>query len=108
MFKLAHEAKASFVPLLPTHREAATRGIMPRNVDIRLYNLCFYSVLYTNRIKTGTTNPTAKPVVLKEAAATAWVDGSDGLGATVGHFCMDLAIRKAKECGIGLVSAKGI
>ncbi|KAL0869640.1 hypothetical protein ABMA27_005892 [Loxostege sticticalis] len=64
-------------------------------------------VIYTNRIKTGTTNPTAKPVVLKEAAATAWVDGSDGLGATVGHFCMDMAIRKAKECGIGLVSAKG-
>ncbi|KAL0820209.1 hypothetical protein ABMA28_006132 [Loxostege sticticalis] len=64
-------------------------------------------VFYINDIKNGATNPTAKPVVLKEAAATAWVDGADALGATVGHYCMDVAIKKAKESGIGFVSAKG-
>lgn len=65
-------------------------------------------MFYINDIKNGSTNPTAKPVVLKEAAATAWVDGADALGATVGHFCMDVAIKKAKESGIGFVSAKGV
>lgn len=57
-------------------------------------------------MKSGIYNPKVKPVVLKETAATAWVDGCDGLGATVGNFCMDLAIKKAKECGIGWVAAK--
>lgn len=30
------------------------------------------------------------------------------LGPVVGKFCIDLAIKKAKEAGIGWVSAKGI
>ena len=29
------------------------------------------------------------------------------LGPTVGKFCIDLAIKKAKEAGIGWVSARG-
>ncbi|XP_053614500.1 uncharacterized oxidoreductase YjmC-like [Plodia interpunctella] len=63
--------------------------------------------LYINDIKSGATDPNAKPVILKESAATAWVDGGNALGATVGNFCMDVAIRKAKESGVGWVSAKG-
>ncbi|XP_013193493.2 (2R)-3-sulfolactate dehydrogenase (NADP(+)) [Amyelois transitella] len=63
--------------------------------------------LYINDIKSGATDPNGKPVVLKESAATAWVDGRDALGATVGNFCMDLAVKKAKESGVGWVSAKG-
>lgn len=30
----------------------------------------------------------------------------NGLGAVVGNFCMDLAIKKAKEVGVGVVAAK--
>ncbi|CAH2042603.1 unnamed protein product, partial [Iphiclides podalirius] len=62
--------------------------------------------LYVNDMRGGVTKPDLKPVVLKETVATAWVDGMDTLGATAGNFCMDLAIRKAKETGIGWVSAK--
>ncbi|XP_038211297.1 (2R)-3-sulfolactate dehydrogenase (NADP(+))-like [Zerene cesonia] len=62
--------------------------------------------LYINDMKIGGCKPSATPVILKESAATAWVDGVDALGATVGNFCMDLAIKKAKECGVGWVSAK--
>ncbi|XP_034835191.1 (2R)-3-sulfolactate dehydrogenase (NADP(+))-like [Maniola hyperantus] len=62
--------------------------------------------LYVNDMKSGVCNPHAEPVILKETAATAWVDGCDGLGATVGNFCMDLAIKKAKECGVGWVAVK--
>ncbi|XP_059059643.1 (2R)-3-sulfolactate dehydrogenase (NADP(+))-like [Achroia grisella] len=61
---------------------------------------------YINDISSGLTDANAKPVILKESAATAWVDGANALGATVGNFCMDVAIRKAKECGIGWVVAK--
>ena len=46
-------------------------------------------------------------MILKESAATAWVDGQNGIGPVVGNFCMDLAIKKAKECGVGWVVAKG-
>lgn len=51
-------------------------------------------------------NPAAKPVILKETPATAHVDGQNGLGMTVGNFCMDLAIKKAKQVGVGWVAAK--
>nr|XP_049700986.1 (2R)-3-sulfolactate dehydrogenase (NADP(+)) isoform X2 [Helicoverpa armigera] len=61
---------------------------------------------YINDCQSGACVPTAKPEVLKESGATAWVDGHNALGATVGNFCMDVAIRKAKECGVGWVSAK--
>ncbi|XP_049876985.1 uncharacterized oxidoreductase YjmC [Pectinophora gossypiella] len=62
--------------------------------------------LYINDIRSGATDAKAQPVVLKQKGATAWVDGCDGLGATVGNFCMDLAIKKAKEVGVGWVAAK--
>lgn len=47
----------------------------------------------------------ATPKIVKETPATAWVDGGDGLGAVVGHFCVDLAIKKAKEVGVGWIVA---
>ncbi|CAK1553024.1 unnamed protein product, partial [Leptosia nina] len=63
--------------------------------------------LYINDMKNGICQPNDKPVVLKESAATAWVDGVHALGATVGNFCMDIAIQKARESGVGWVSVKG-
>ncbi|CAB3242363.1 unnamed protein product [Arctia plantaginis] len=61
---------------------------------------------YVNDCLSGSCLPKATPLILKESAATAWVDGCSALGATVGNFCMDLAIKKAKECGVGWVAAK--
>ena len=46
------------------------------------------------------------PKVLKQKGSTAWVDGQNLLGAVVGNFCMDLAIKLAKEHGVGWVVAK--
>ncbi|XP_063626284.1 uncharacterized oxidoreductase YjmC-like [Cydia splendana] len=62
---------------------------------------------YVNDLISGATDPKGKPVVLKENACTAWVDGGNALGATVGNFSMDLAIKKAKETGVGWVATKG-
>lgn len=44
---------------------------------------------------------------MQERAGTAWVDGHSLLGPVVGNFCMDLAVKKAKEAGVGWVVARG-
>lgn len=62
--------------------------------------------MYINDLHKNSTNGAAVPVVLNETPATAWVDGLNGLGAVVGNFCMDLAIKKAKTVGVGWVCAK--
>lgn len=59
-------------------------------------------------ISKGVCKHDGKPIILKENACTAWVDGQNLLGPVVGKFCMDLAIRKAKESGIACVACKGI
>lgn len=64
--------------------------------------------MYVNDVLHETTSATATPKILKESPATAWVDGNNAFGAVVGNFCMDLAIKKAKEVGVGWVVAKGV
>ncbi|XP_033117466.1 uncharacterized oxidoreductase YjmC-like isoform X2 [Anneissia japonica] len=63
--------------------------------------------MYVTDIKTGMTVCDKSPEILKETAATAWVEGNNLLGPVVGKFCTDIAIKKAKEAGIGWVVAKG-
>ncbi|XP_021697897.1 uncharacterized protein LOC5575133 [Aedes aegypti] len=62
--------------------------------------------MYINDLHKNACSGAAEPTILKETPATAWVDGNNGLGAVVGNFCMDLAIKKAKEVGVGWVCAK--
>jgi len=63
--------------------------------------------MYINDLAINSTDGGAVPKILKETPATAWVDGLNGLGAVVGNYCMDLAIKKAKTVGVGWVCAKG-
>lgn len=63
--------------------------------------------MYINDLLKNSTDGSVVPKILKETPATAWVDGCNGLGAVVGNFCMDLAIKKAKQIGVGWVCAKG-
>ncbi|CAG2068706.1 unnamed protein product [Timema podura] len=62
--------------------------------------------MYVNDLDSGAMDGTACPVLLRESPSTGWVDGQNGLGVVIGNFCMQLAIQKAKEEGVGLVSAK--
>lgn len=57
-------------------------------------------------LQNQTVNGAAMPEIIKETPCTAWVDGRNGLGAVVGNFCMDLAIKKCKQVGVGWVCAK--
>lgn len=63
--------------------------------------------MYVKDIQTKICEKDGEPVIEKESPATALVDGKNLLGPVVGNFCMDLAIKKAKEVGIGWVVAHG-
>jgi len=62
--------------------------------------------IYFDRIKNGILNPYKEITMLKETSTTALVDGNLGLGLYIGPYCMDLAIQKAKQHGIGFVVAQ--
>ncbi|CAF1349869.1 unnamed protein product [Adineta steineri] len=62
--------------------------------------------MYVNDIKNETTAKDGDPIILKESPGTALVDGQNLLGPYVGKFCMDIAMEKAKNIGIGLVAAR--
>jgi len=59
---------------------------------------------YVSWLKDGTTNVEKKPTVMREGKATAVIDGNHYVGQVVAHDGMRLAIGKAKEHGVGVVS----
>ncbi|VDM92185.1 unnamed protein product, partial [Onchocerca ochengi] len=63
--------------------------------------------MYVRDVQEDSCMKDGTPMILKEHAASAWVDGNNLLGPVVGNFCMDLAIKKGKEAGVGWVVAKG-
>lgn len=58
-------------------------------------------------LRAGRLNGRAKPRIVNETAATARVDGDGGPGHVTGIFATDIAIRKAREAGIGAVGLVG-
>ncbi|XP_055505078.1 uncharacterized oxidoreductase YjmC-like [Leucoraja erinacea] len=63
--------------------------------------------MYVKDLKTGICAKDGDPTIVKCTAATALVNGNNLIGPIVGNFCMELAIAKAKQVGIGWVSAYG-
>jgi amino acid adenylation domain-containing protein len=60
---------------------------------------------YARRIASGRTNPRPTFRIERETAVSALVNGDNGQGQWVAVWAMQLAIRKARENGIGLVGA---
>jgi LDH2 family malate/lactate/ureidoglycolate dehydrogenase len=65
-----------------------------------------FKPIYIDRIKRGILKPKTKIEVLKDFKATAVIDGHDGMGMVVSKYAMDMAIKKAKEFGIGMVTVR--
>ncbi|XP_059177330.1 uncharacterized oxidoreductase YjmC-like [Physella acuta] len=61
---------------------------------------------YMQDLKNGHICVDKEPEVIQQTPATALVDGNNCLGPSVGKYCIDLAIEKAKNIGIGWVCAK--
>lgn len=62
--------------------------------------------IYYNRIREGIQNPVTKIDIIKEGPTTAVVDGNNGMGQVIAKKSMDIAIKKAKEYGMGMVAVK--
>ena len=60
---------------------------------------------YVSHLRDGSANPAPRMTVLRDARAAAVVDGDGGLGLTIGPQAMEIAIEKARQCGVGTVLA---
>ncbi|WRS27578.1 Ldh family oxidoreductase [Oscillospiraceae bacterium MB08-C2-2] len=65
-----------------------------------------FKPVYIDRINDGIQSPTTQFEIVREGKTTAVVDGHDGMGHVVGVRCMQMAIDKAKEYGMGMVVAR--
>jgi L-2-hydroxycarboxylate dehydrogenase (NAD+) len=61
---------------------------------------------YVEGVANGAIDGRARPVVVREAAAVALVDASNGLGQPAAVMAMELAMEKAEACGIGMVAVR--
>jgi LDH2 family malate/lactate/ureidoglycolate dehydrogenase len=61
---------------------------------------------YVDRLRAGGINPTPRIAVVRESAATALVDGDNGLGHLALRRATELAIDKAARAGIGWVGVR--
>ncbi|MBN8943610.1 MAG: Ldh family oxidoreductase [Rhizobiales bacterium] len=61
---------------------------------------------YLQRIRIGAIDPKAIPAIVDTGAATAVVDGRNGLGVLVGLAAMDEACRRAKAIGMGACAVR--
>ncbi len=63
-------------------------------------------IYYDRIVKGGIQNPVTNFEVVRDCKATAVVDGHDGMGMVIGKRCMQMAIDKAREHGLGMVVAR--
>ncbi len=65
-----------------------------------------FKPVYIDRINAGIQQPVTDFEVIKETPTTAVVDGNNGMGQVIGCKAMNMAIRKAKEYGMGMVAVR--
>ena len=63
-------------------------------------------VRYHMGIKKGLIDVKAEPEVVFETPVSAVVDGHDGMGQVIGHRAMKIAIEKAGQTGVGIVTVR--
>jgi LDH2 family malate/lactate/ureidoglycolate dehydrogenase len=63
-------------------------------------------VRYHEGIESGLIHVDAKPEVVFETPISAVIDGHSGMGQLIGHKAMQMAIEKAKTCGVGIVTVR--
>ena len=98
-----------FVSLAVPELDARTVAGMMVEADMLGYGThgVFRLRQYVNRLRDGGYNPTPELKVVTETAATALLDGDNGLGHLVLKAACDLGMIKAKQTGIGWVGVRG-
>lgn len=79
--------------------ESDKRGIESHGVNR-------FKPIYLDRIKAGIQQPVTNFEIIKETPTTAVVDGHHGMGQVIGYKSMEMAIKKAKEYGMGMVAVR--
>lgn len=62
--------------------------------------------MYYERLKAGLIEPAATPAIVRESPTTAVVDGNHGMGMVIATACMQMAIDKARQYGMGAVAVR--
>jgi len=75
------------------------RGVETHGVSNMLRN-------YVGWFRDGTLQPAPRPILVRETPGTATFDGDRGLGLLLGTKAMQLAIDKARETGVGVVTMR--
>lgn len=65
-----------------------------------------FKPIYIDRIRQGILNPVTEFEIIKETPTTAVVDGHNGMGMVIGKQAMEMAIDKAKKCGMSMVAVR--
>lgn len=63
-------------------------------------------IYYDRIVKGGIQKPVTEFEIVRDHKATAVVDGHDGMGMVIAKRCMQMAIDKAREHGLGMVVAR--
>ena len=106
---LADFVARAFVALGVPEAEAAQVAGLMVEADLLGYDThgVFRLRQYVNRLRDGGCNPAPRVRVVRETAATALVDGDNGLGHLAMTRARDLAMEKARAAGIGWVGVRG-
>ena len=63
-------------------------------------------IRYHKEITDGMVKLGAVPEIVKETPLSAVIEGNDAMGQTLAYGAMELAIKKAKACGVGMVTLR--
>ena len=88
--------------------DAATVAHLMVEADVMGYDThgVFRLRQYLARLRDGGCKPSARPHTIRETAATALIDGDNGLGHLAMHRACQLAMDKARTAGIGWVGVR--
>ena len=88
-------------------REEGARAVAEHLVESNLAGHDSHGAIriyeYLRRMRAGDFIADARPFIVKELPCSAVVDGGGALGQIGGNFAAQLAIRKAREHGVGVV-----
>lgn len=90
--------------------DAAAASVASHLVQAHLMGLTSHGIIrfvqYARDIRTGRINPTATPVVELDEPASAIVDGGGGFGQLTALKATEIAVAKAGEAGISIVTTR--
>jgi LDH2 family malate/lactate/ureidoglycolate dehydrogenase len=90
-------------------REAATFAATLLRADLRGHTTQGVALLpYLDELVADGVMAFGRPFeIVRQTAATALINGHRGVGQVIGHRAMELAIGKARDVGVGFVTARG-